>query len=182
MDKAEKSNAMRLMEKAGLPYEAVTYPSKGEALDAGEVARLLGVPPDSVFKTLVLSGGGGHFVCVIPGDQELDLKKAARHFGVKSLEMSPAAGTDRLRAGRLLAPGHEEALSDRHGRPRGGKAVDSGIRRAHRPADESPSGGSDEGGRHGHGIADPGGRGRGALGRSNGYNVGTAPWKRRRPA
>lgn len=96
MDKAEKSNAMRLMEKAGLPYETVTYPSKGEALDAGEVARLLGVPPDSVFKTLVLSGGGGHFVCVIPGDQELDLKKAARHFGVKSLEMSPAAGLKEL--------------------------------------------------------------------------------------
>ncbi len=96
MDKVEKSNAMRLMEKAGLPYEAVAYPSHGEALDAGEVARLLGVPPESVFKTLVLSGAGRHFVCVIPGNRELDLKKAAAHFKVKSLEMCPAAALKEL--------------------------------------------------------------------------------------
>jgi len=88
MGKQEKTNAMRLLERAGIPYEAVYYASDGHALDAVSVAGLLGAPPETVFKTLVLMGSDGQpCVCVIPGPEELDLKKAARAFGVKSLRM-----------------------------------------------------------------------------------------------
>ena len=98
MAREEKTNAMRLLDRAGLPYEALFYPSDGQPRDAGEVALLLGVPAEQVFKTLVLAGAGGHYVCVIPGPRELDLKKAAAAFGVKSLrmlhvqEIKPATG------------------------------------------------------------------------------------------
>ena len=88
MGKSEKTNAMRLLEKAGIPYEALAYPSQGEAKDALTVAALLGLPPEMVYKTLVLEGSDDQFyVCVIPGPKELDLKKAAAAFKVKSLRM-----------------------------------------------------------------------------------------------
>lgn len=88
MGKQEKTNAMRRLDSLGLPYEALHYPSSGEALDAETVAGLLGVPAQTVFKTLVTQGNTGeYFVCVIPGDQELDLKLAAAAFLVKSLRM-----------------------------------------------------------------------------------------------
>lgn len=99
MGKQEKTNAMRHMDKAGLHYEALHYPSSGQALDAAAVAGLLGVPPETVFKTLVLLGSDGQLaVCVIPGNRELDLKLAAAAFKVKSLrmlhvdELKPATG------------------------------------------------------------------------------------------
>lgn len=88
MGKQEKTNAMRLLDKAGIPYEAVYYPSNSQALDAGAVAGLLGLAPDMVYKTLVLQGSDGQYcVCVIPGKGELDLKLAAAAFEVKSLRM-----------------------------------------------------------------------------------------------
>ncbi len=88
MGRIEKTNAMRLLDRAGIPYEALSYPSNGEAVDAGTVAGLLGEPPERIFKTLVLRGSDTqHYVCVIPGPAELDLKLAAAHFGVKSLHM-----------------------------------------------------------------------------------------------
>ena len=84
----DKTNAMRMLDKAGISYEALGYPSNSEALDAVTVAGLLNVAPERVFKTLVLQGHDQAFyVCVIPGQAELDLKKAAAAFKVKSLRM-----------------------------------------------------------------------------------------------
>ncbi|MHC1787243.1 MAG: Cys-tRNA(Pro) deacylase [Christensenellales bacterium] len=90
MPKPDKTNAMRLLDRAKLPYQALEYPSQGEAIDALQVAALLGQPPETVFKTLVLLGSdGGHYVCVLPGPRGLDLKKAASCFKVKSLHLLP---------------------------------------------------------------------------------------------
>ena len=88
MSRTEKTNAMRLLDKAGIPYETLEYPSHGEAIDAGQVAVLLGEPPEHIFKTLVLRGSDqGLFACLLSGNRELDLKKAAAFFQVKSLQM-----------------------------------------------------------------------------------------------
>ena len=88
MAKQEKTNAMRQLDRAKIPYEALYYPSGGQPLDAQAVAALLAVPPQTVFKTLVLQDSAGLcHVCVIPGPAELDLKAAAAAFMVKSLRM-----------------------------------------------------------------------------------------------
>ena len=88
MAKQEKTNAMRQLDRAKIPYEALYYPSGGQPLDAQAVAALLAVPPQTVFKTLVLQDSAGLcHVCVIPGPAELDLKAAAAAFLVKSLRM-----------------------------------------------------------------------------------------------
>ena len=88
-DKLEKTNALRLLDRAKIPYEARSYPC-GEFTDGLEVAQLLGLDPQEVCKTLVTVGkSGGHFVFVLPVNQELDRKKAASLVGEKSLEMLP---------------------------------------------------------------------------------------------
>ena len=90
--KAQKTNAMRQLDSLKLPYEAISYPSDGMALEAACVAELLNEPPERVFKTLVLLGiDKKHYVCLLPGPAELDLKAAAAHFGVKSLSMEHVA-------------------------------------------------------------------------------------------
>ncbi len=84
----EKTNAMRLLERAGVPYTPLEYPCPKEPLDAVRVANLLGAESGRVFKTLVLLSSDGQVcVCVIPGPNELDLKKAAAAFRVRSLRM-----------------------------------------------------------------------------------------------
>ena len=83
-----KTNAARLLETAGLAFELVPYEVDEEHLDAGHVAAQLGEPIEQVFKTLVLRGDrNGLFVCVVPGDMEVDLKVAARISGNKSAAM-----------------------------------------------------------------------------------------------
>ena len=90
--KPQKTNAMRLLDSLKLPYEPVSYPSDGTAIDATRVAELLNEPPENIFKTLVLLGSDSrHYVCLLPGPRELDLKAAAVHFKVKSLQMEHAA-------------------------------------------------------------------------------------------
>lgn len=90
--KTPKTNAMRLMDTLYLPYEALSYPSDGTAVEATQVAELLNEPPERIFKTLVLLGSDKkHYVCLLPGPKELDLKAAASHFGVKSLSMEHVA-------------------------------------------------------------------------------------------
>lgn len=92
MAKPEKTNAMRSLERMGIVYETLTYASCGTAVDAQTVAALMNVPPDTVYKTLVLLGSDRqHYVCVIPGPRELDLKLASAHFGIKSMAMLPMA-------------------------------------------------------------------------------------------
>lgn len=88
MPKIEKTNAARLLEAAGIEYELIPYAWTEEDLSAQHVAAELGEDIDRVFKTLVLRGDrNGCFVCVIPGDFEVDLKVAARISGNKSCEM-----------------------------------------------------------------------------------------------
>ena len=84
----EKTNAMRLLKQAGVEFETGEYEVDESDLSATHVADQLGENVEQVFKTLVLHGEkSGHFVCVIPGDCEVDLKKAAKVSGNKKCEM-----------------------------------------------------------------------------------------------
>ena len=88
-DKTEKTNVMRLLEQKKLLYTPHDYLATG-AVSGVEVAAALGEPPERVFKTLVTTGAsGGHYVFVIPVAEELDLKKAAKAVGEKSIAMLP---------------------------------------------------------------------------------------------
>lgn len=83
--KLSKTNAARLLDKAGINYGLIPYETDEDHLDAGHVAEQLGEDIKQVFKTLVLRGDrSGIFVCVIPGDCEVDLKAAAKASGNKS--------------------------------------------------------------------------------------------------
>ncbi len=86
-----KTNVVRLLEAAGIPCTAYVLPlEKDQVPDGVTAAALMGQPPEKVFKTLVAEGPKGeHFVYVIPVAETLDLKKAARAAGVKSVAMLP---------------------------------------------------------------------------------------------
>ncbi len=87
MKAADKTNVMRLLEQKKIPFCSYTYESEG-AISGVEVAGLLGQDPAQVFKTLVTTGRSGtHYVFVIPVGAGLDLRKAAKAVGEKSLEM-----------------------------------------------------------------------------------------------
>ena len=85
----EKTNAIRMLDQKKIKYNTYEYPHEdGVCVDGETVAQLLNQNPDTVFKTLVTVGNDKrYYVCVVPVKQELDLKKAAKAFGVKSLEM-----------------------------------------------------------------------------------------------
>ncbi len=86
--KINKTNAARLLDQAHVAYELVPYEVDENNLAAEHVAASLGEDIHQVFKTLVLYGDRtGHFVCVVPGCEEVDLKKAARVSGNKKVEM-----------------------------------------------------------------------------------------------
>ena len=87
--KEEKTNVMRILEQKGIPYTAHTYEhEEGVAVDGVTVARSLGQDPECVFKTLVARGASkGIYVFAIPVADSLDLKKAAKAVGEKSIEM-----------------------------------------------------------------------------------------------
>ncbi len=83
-----KTNAVRLLEAAGVPFGTVEYEVDENDLAAQHVANQLGEDINCVFKTLVLRGERtGLFVCVIPGNCEVDIKKAASVAGDKKAEM-----------------------------------------------------------------------------------------------
>ena len=87
-----KTNAMRILESMKIPYTHLTYECS-EFTDGLQIADMLALPYEKVYKTLVTTGGAGekhsrdYFVFVIPVAEELDLKAAARSVGVKSVEM-----------------------------------------------------------------------------------------------
>ena len=84
----QKTNAARLLDSAGIRYSLVPYEVDEEHLDAAHVASSVGEDIDTVFKTLVLRGDrNGLFVCVMPGNMEIDLKLAAQISGNKSAAM-----------------------------------------------------------------------------------------------
>ena len=89
-EKIAKTNAARLLDKAKVSYELIPYEVDENDLSAIHVAASLGENIEQVFKTLVLHGDKtGHFVCVIPGEHEVDLKLAAKVSGNKKCDLIP---------------------------------------------------------------------------------------------
>ena len=83
-----KTNAMRMLEAAKIPFELLEYPVDESDLSGESVARKTGKDPSQIFKTLVFSGEKNGFgVCCIPTCEELDLKKVAKAFGENKVEM-----------------------------------------------------------------------------------------------
>ncbi|MDD3893868.1 MAG: Cys-tRNA(Pro) deacylase [Syntrophomonadaceae bacterium] len=83
-----KTNAMRLLESRGIHFKTQDYEVDENDLSGEHVAKQLGIPAEQVFKTLVLQGENqGYFVCCIPSDFEVDLKKAARAVNDKKADM-----------------------------------------------------------------------------------------------
>ncbi|MCI5754124.1 MAG: Cys-tRNA(Pro) deacylase [Clostridiales bacterium] len=86
----QKTNVMRILEQKKIAYTAHAYAHEDGAVDGCTVAQLLGLDPGMVFKTLVTRGaGGGCYVFVIPVAEKLDLRRAARAVGEKSVAMIP---------------------------------------------------------------------------------------------
>lgn len=88
--KIDKTNAARLLDRAKIAYELIPYQVDEEHLAATHVAEQLGEDIATVFKTLVMKGDKtGHFVCVVPGNHEVDLKAAAKVSGNKKADLIP---------------------------------------------------------------------------------------------
>lgn len=87
MAKELKTNAMRFLDKCGISYTIQTYQCE-KFIDGVHVAETLGQPAAETFKTLIATGKSGeHYCFLLPADKELDLKKAARSVGEKSVEL-----------------------------------------------------------------------------------------------
>lgn len=110
-----KTNVMRLLDAAGIAYEAGEYEVDESDLSGSHAADMMGADHDSMFKTLVLKGEKtGYLVCCIPVDEELDLKKTAKAAGDKKVEMihmKELLPLDRIHPGRLFACRDEEEIS-----------------------------------------------------------------------
>ena len=90
MAKAVKTNVLRHLDAAKIPYETREYAVEDDNFDGKLVAGKTGLDPDMIYKTLVLTGDGQrHLVCIIPVEKELDLKAVARASGNKSVAMLP---------------------------------------------------------------------------------------------
>ncbi|MBJ2188933.1 MAG: Cys-tRNA(Pro) deacylase [Muribaculaceae bacterium] len=89
-NKPAKTNVARLLDRAKIQYELVPYTVDENNLAATHIAEELNEDIRQVFKTIVLTAGPGKFfVCVVPGDAEIDLKKAAKVAGYKKVELIP---------------------------------------------------------------------------------------------
>ena len=92
-----KTNAARLLDNLGVQYELRDYEHDGEALDAVTVAERIGLPPEQVFKTLVVRGDrNGVCLAVVPGNAVLDEKALARVTGDRKTELVPLAQVQSL--------------------------------------------------------------------------------------
>lgn len=90
-----KTNAMRILDSMKIPYTHITYECD-EFISGLQIADLLSLPHEKVYKTLVTAGGGEYFVFVIPISGDLDLKAAARSVGQKSVEMIPVKDINKV--------------------------------------------------------------------------------------
>ena len=89
-DKINKTNVARVLDSKKIPYSLIPYTVDENNLAAQHIAEELGENIEQVFKTLVLHGDKtGYFVCVVPGNYEVDLKRAAKLSGNKKAEMIP---------------------------------------------------------------------------------------------
>lgn len=86
---SKKTNAMRILDQAKIPYDVLEYSIKDGEIDGISVANKLGKPVETVFKTLVLTSGKAYYVVMIPVDKHLSLKAVAKHLGEKKVEMIP---------------------------------------------------------------------------------------------
>ena len=85
-----KTNGARFLESLGIPFELREYEVDPDDLTAITVAKKIGMPPEQVFKTLLVTGGKDIYrFAVVPGDAELDFKKLARAAGLRKAEMAP---------------------------------------------------------------------------------------------
>lgn len=84
-----KTNAMRILDKAHIPYTIIEYDNKDGKIHGNAVAVKINKPPEMVFKALVTQSKDNLFIFVIPVGAELDLKKAAKAAGEKKLELLP---------------------------------------------------------------------------------------------
>lgn len=90
MPNIKKTNAARILDQMKINYELIEYTVDENDLGAAHIAEQLGQPIEQLFKTLVLRGDrNGLFVCVIPGAEEVDLKKAAKATGNKKCDLIP---------------------------------------------------------------------------------------------
>jgi len=90
MAKPIKTNVLRHLDAAKIPYETREYDVSDENYDGSLVAAKVGLPPEMIYKTLVLTGDKlRYLVCVVPADRELDLKAVARATGNKAVAMLP---------------------------------------------------------------------------------------------
>ena len=107
-----KTNAMRILDKRHIAYTTYTYPESVHS--AQEVAPLLGVPANHVFKTLVvLADESRHLLIMVPGDHELDLRLVAQATGAKDARMAPQREAERL-TGLKVGGISPLALLDKH--------------------------------------------------------------------
>lgn len=99
-----KTNAMRLLDRAQIPYQVLSYAADESELSGLDAARILGVDPEMVYKTLVLTGSSNPvLVCLLPAPHSLDLKKLAALSGDK--RVSPVHMKDLLRLTGYLRGG-----------------------------------------------------------------------------
>jgi Cys-tRNA(Pro)/Cys-tRNA(Cys) deacylase len=108
-----KTNALRLLEAAGVPHEAAPYTLGDAAFSAEAVANALGLAPERVFKTLAARGIQGTCLAVVPGGFELDLEALGRATGERKMELLPVAeleATTGYRRGAVTALGTRRPL------------------------------------------------------------------------
>lgn len=92
-----KTNAMRILDKAGISYQTYTYDPSDDKIDGISVANKIGRPVEQVYKTLVAQGASReYFVFVIPVAAELDLKAAARAVNEKAMVMIKVADINKV--------------------------------------------------------------------------------------
>ena len=88
MAKKQKTNAVRMLEQQKINFDLIEYELTGDQVDGVTVANKTGYPVSVVYKTLVVTAGPNkYYVCIIPVDQELNLKKVAKEVGEKKVEL-----------------------------------------------------------------------------------------------
>ena len=134
-NKEEKTNVMRTLDQKKIPYTAHSYDPDGP-IDGVSVAQTLGQPPEQVFKTLVTkAASGAYYVFDIPVAENLDLKKAAKAVGEKSVAMLPQKELLPL-TGYVHGVPRDSTAIRHHLRQRGQDRPSGGVRsqRPHRPS------------------------------------------------
>ena len=88
MAKKQKTNAVRMLEQQKIPFELIEYELTGDQVDGVTAANKIGYPVFVVYKTLLVTAGPNkYYVCIIPVDQELHLKRVGREVGEKKVEL-----------------------------------------------------------------------------------------------